>query len=201
MNIDSSNNETMTINNLLYIPGYAGVPNLYSPKVMLLKEFITNVSVLNTGGEYTSDAYMTAAKDPYPDFSFDVFCGTSLGGYWAWRFAQKSQKPFILLNPVVDPFNQLQWIASKNERETYRGHEMPSERSSSSSLSVPGLVILSKNDPVLDARMAMDAFDGIASVVVLENSSSHSMDSDGDINAIRTHIRDALTKDFQRIAV
>ncbi len=104
-----------------------------------------------------------------------VLMGTSLGGFWARRLGHELGKPWIALNPAIQPSQSLRRYVGPNTRfdtggafdwcgadcGRYVAEELFTPRGD-----LPGLFILAEDDEVLDYRVARDAA-GATRVVVL----------------------------------
>ncbi|MDD9902598.1 MAG: hypothetical protein OXT06_03425 [Rhodospirillaceae bacterium] len=105
-----------------------------------------------------------------------VVLGTSLGGYWAYRFGNRiGARAIVMLNPVVDPARQLAKYIGRtlsNARRQRRfavdaqslvryGPIAPKPRNT-----IPTLVLLAADDARLDYREASEIFGGAASATV-----------------------------------
>jgi len=83
---------------VLYVPGTGSVANdPTNEKVKWLKRHCENVSVLDTQGSWSDDAYLDAYTKLHKEY--DYIIGSSLGGYWAQRLAALEGVPFIAINP------------------------------------------------------------------------------------------------------
>ena len=162
----------MTNLSLLYIPGYGGTATP-SKKTDLLENYGT-VTILDTKSIYTPHQYMESMDDVKG--SFDCIVGTSLGGYWAHAFAKRMNVPFILLNPVIDPFSQLRDIATEQELDQYKTI-LPL----TNDLNLPGLVVVSDNDPVIDSTRSKDIFEDTSLFFMIPSNDDHSLNDSVDI--------------------
>jgi predicted esterase YcpF (UPF0227 family) len=154
---------------VLYVHGYgSGVGGDENPKVKFLKEAFPHYDIvsMSTKGDYSPHAYASALVE-YMAGDFDVVIGSSLGGYWAYVFAELNRIPFILFNPSVDPASQLMPV----DASTAHKYEYPITEVG---VGMGGMVLLSKHDPVLDASRAKEIFEGRVHVVEYE-SDDHRM--------------------------
>ncbi len=98
-----------------------------------------------------------------------TFVGTSLGGFWANYYAQKyNVQRLLLVNPVVDPYRQLQQfigrhyvekrqvelIVTPKDIENYKGLHSPNSGASER------LVIVTRDDAILNYQLTFDLFEG-----------------------------------------
>ncbi|MCO5761585.1 MAG: hypothetical protein NHG36_08750, partial [Chromatiaceae bacterium] len=148
-------------------------------------------ALIATDGDYRPDGYRAAfarlGLDPMAPL---VLMGTSLGGFWARRLGQELGRPWIALNPAIQPSQSLRRYLGPNTRfdtggaftwtaadcAAYVAEEqlaMPSD--------LPGLLILAEDDEVLDYRLARDAA-GAARVVVLPHG-GHQLHNTADYGA------------------
>lgn len=114
-----------------------------------------------------------------------IFGGTSLGGFWANYYAEKyGVKRVLLANPVVDPVNQLRqfigkhYVEKRNKElivtaakvDRYKG------RVSAAKPGLSRLVILTRDDEILDYRLAEEKFTGAQDTVAVFNEGGHTLD-------------------------
>lgn len=161
---------------LVYFHGFASGPQGPTPKTELLRELGHQVVLLATDGDYRPAGYRGVwarlGLDPAGPL---VLMGTSLGGFWARKLGHELGKPWIALNPAMQPSQSLLRYLGTNTRfdtggsfdwsmadcEGYGAEEDFTPRSD-----LPGLLILAADDEVLDYRVARAAA-GAARVVVL----------------------------------
>lgn len=114
-----------------------------------------------------------------------ISAGTSLGGFWANHFAYKYNiKKVLVVNPVVDPVTQLQQfigrhyverrqtelIVTAEDLEHYRGIEIPVDESTSR------LVLLSRDDEVLNYKRALEKYSGkLGNKVIVFDEGGHTL--------------------------
>lgn len=141
---------------VLYIHGYgSGFFSGDNPKVKFLREAIPELRIdsICTNGHYDPESYMQAIARMAADVGeYDVVMGSSLGGYWAVRYAMLTRSTFVVFNPVIDPSEQLKTVDGELA-DKYK--DCPPIGLFGG---VGGLVLLSKNDPVLDASLAKSVF-------------------------------------------
>lgn len=114
-----------------------------------------------------------------------IFGGTSLGGFWANYYAEKYGVDRVLLaNPVVDPVNQLRqfigrhYVEKRNKDlivtqakvDGYKG------RNSAAEPGISRLVILSRDDEILDYRLAEKKFIGPQDTIAVFDDGGHTLD-------------------------
>jgi len=161
---------------VVYFHGFASGPQGPSPKTQLLRDLGYEVALIATGGDYRPAGYRAAfarlGLDPAAPL---VLMGTSLGGFWARRLGQELGRPWVALNPAVQPSQSLGRYIGPNTRFDTGGSfdwsaadcaAYMAEEDFPPSTDVPGLIILAEDDEVLDYRVARDEA-GSAQVVVL----------------------------------
>ena len=176
---------------VVYCHGFASGPQGPSPKTDLIRALGHDVALIATNGDYRPAGYRAAfarlGLDPAVPL---VVMGTSLGGFWARRLGQELGRPWIALNPAIQPSQSLRRYLGANTRfdtggaftwtaadcAAYVAEEqlaMPSD--------LPGLLILAVDDEVLDYRLARDAA-GAVRVVVLPRG-GHQLHNTADYGA------------------
>ncbi len=161
---------------IVYFHGFASGPQGPSPKTDLLRDLGHEVALIATDGDYRPAGYRAAwarlGLDPAAPL---VLMGTSLGGFWARKLGHELSKAWIALNPAIQPSQSLRRYIGANIRfdtggvfewtaadcEGYVAEECFTPRAD-----LPGLLILAKDDEVLDYRVAREAAGG-ARVVAL----------------------------------
>ena len=96
--------------------------------------------------------------------------GTSMGGYWAHVFGHRvGAGAIVMLNPVIDPKQQLKKYAGKETQNRRRVHTFTVEGRAIQRYArlapknrdaIPTLVLLATDDARLDYRKALKMFDG-----------------------------------------
>ena len=116
-----------------------------------------------------------------------VFAGTSLGGYWANAMANHYCIPAILINPSCQPSQTLQQyqnpLMTKTELEKYTDAKVR--------LGIPRVVMLAKQDAVIDYRVAATLFDKKAQVILFDKA-DHRFES----APIAEYIDDLIAHDY-----
>lgn len=142
---------------VIYFSGFASITDENSTKVKMLKELASNVGIVSAITN-TVDNYLRNFEAIYRPESRTVLVGTSLGGFWASYLGQLHNCPWIGLNPVVYPSvalkkhigdvnvydSQETFECTEKDCDDYAGLEVQSNRQ------VPGLVIVARDDDVLD---------------------------------------------------
>ncbi len=106
--------------------------------------------------------------------------GTRLGGFWARKLGHELGKPWIALNPAMQPSQSLWRYIGVNTRfdsggvfdwSAADGEGYVAEENFTPRADLTGLLILAEDDEVLDYRVARDQA-GAAEVVVLRGPST-----------------------------
>lgn len=87
-----------------------------------------------------------------------VFCGTSLGGYWASRMAEYFRRPALLINPCTNPAESL----GKYTDPAVSPLELQEYAPLSPAPITPRIVLLAKDDTVLHYYNTQSVFADIA---------------------------------------
>ena len=161
---------------VVYFHGFASGPQGPSPKTDLICGLGHEVALIATDGDYRPVGYRAAFArlnlDPTAPL---VLMGTSLGGFWARRLGQELGRPWIALNPAIQPSQSLRRYIGPNTRFDTGGSftwtaadcaAYVAEEQLALPSDLPGLLILAEDDEVLDYRAARDAA-GASKVVVL----------------------------------
>lgn len=104
-----------------------------------------------------------------------IIVGASLGGFWANYFAQKFNRPCVLINPAIYPWQSLNKYIGVNinyntgkERfltpdnvDAYRKYETPISQT-------PRSVILGTEDKIIDYRIAEKLFKETSKIVLVK---------------------------------
>ena len=173
---------------VVYFHGFASGPQGPSPKTDLIRGLGHEVALIATDGDYRPAGYWGAfarlGLDPAAPL---VLMGTSLGGFWARRLGQELGRPWIALNPAIQPSQSLQRYIGPNTRFDTGGSftwtaadcaAYVAEEHFALQADLPGLLILAEDDEVLDYRVARDVA-GAARVVVLPRG-GHQLHNTGD---------------------
>lgn len=181
----------------LYIHGYASGANPNNPKIQFLEsECNCFVRSIDTNNSYEPSSYESAIDLLLLEKEPDLIVGSSLGGYWGYRIARKYAIPFVLFNPVINPSIQLmrldENLAAEYELVAFKHEEKGRV------ISVPGLVFLSINDPILDATIADSFFDEKCKVVRLKDSDDHRLSNP---SVFGSELKSFIIDDMNRIAL
>jgi predicted esterase YcpF (UPF0227 family) len=161
---------------LIYIHGFNSSPA--SSKAQLLK---ARLEALGRGAEFVAPALphspaqaavlLDALMVRHPGAAL---VGSSLGGYYATRLAEKHGLKAVLLNPVVRPYELLRGeVGVQRNFHTDEEYEFtPGHLAELAALEVeritPGryLLIAAKGDEVLDYRHAVERYRGCQQLVI-----------------------------------
>ena len=177
---------------VVYFHGFASGRQDQSPKAALIRDLGYELLWVATAGDYRPTGYLAAFAglklDPAAPL---VMMGTSLGGFWARRLGNDWGKPWIALNPAIQPSQSLQrYIGTSTRFDTgepfnwtaadcagYVDYEQRPLQPR-----IPGRLILAEDDEVLDYRPTL-ATAGAARVLVLP-SGGHPLHNTGDYAAV-----------------
>lgn len=113
-----------------------------------------------------------------------VFAGTSLGGFWADYYAEQfGVERVILVNPVVDPVDQLRQFIGEHYVEkrqedltvTVADVEKYVGREAGNNTDISRLVILTKDDDILDFSLAQQKYAGANDAVFIFDQGGHTL--------------------------
>ena len=107
-----------------------------------------------------------------------LIAGTSLGGFWANYFAQKHQLKCVIINPALQPSVTLRKAVSYSPIKNFNSgiermftHENADAYKKYEIAIIDGverIVVLGKNDEVLDYRKSVEVFKGKAEIILTE---------------------------------
>lgn len=177
---------------VVYFHGFASGRQDQSPKAALIRDLGHELIWVVTEGDYRPTGYLTAFArlelDPAAPL---VMMGTSLGGFWARRLGNDWGKPWIALNPAIQPSQSLQrYIGTHTRFDTGRPFIWTAADCASYvdyeqqpiQPRIPGRLILAADDEVLDYRATL-ATAGAARVLVLP-SGGHQLHNTGDYSSL-----------------
>lgn len=159
----------------IYLHGFNSASTDANPKIAALKKIgdVIPISYISVGSR--DQAYMSISRRLPEDFldllerDQVIFVGTSLGAYWAARFARTFQTGSILINPCVDPFESLAKYAGKeftnyvtgevrefsfDAHESYEGAYIPRTL-----FRLRPLMLLAMDDEVIDSKETLRNFE------------------------------------------
>ncbi len=131
-----------------------------------------------------NDAVMALVWDKLLADRNVVFAGTSLGGFWANYYAEKYQVDrVILVNPVVDPAEQLRqfigdhYIEKRQKDLTVTAVDVEgyTGREGDADPEIRRLVILTEDDDILDFQRAEQKYSGPNDEVFVFDEGGHSL--------------------------
>jgi predicted esterase YcpF (UPF0227 family) len=94
-----------------------------------------------------------------------IFVGTSLGGYWAGLMSSMFAVPAVLINPSCEPGATLKRYNNSKLDETELAKYNPLEFKSDAAR----IILLAKDDDVLDYRIAKEKFSNSCEIKLFEN--------------------------------
>ena len=171
---------------VVYLHGYGS--SAQSNKVLELGK-IFDVSAPNIPIKY-DDAVelLTTYLTDLSKESNLILVGTSLGGYWAGVMSDKLGIPAVLINPSCSPKTTIDRYNNVELTQTELDKYIPLAPSNLT----PKIVLLAKNDDVIDYQIAKTLFDPVADVRVFEDG-GHRFN---DINRIALVINDLNNSNF-----
>lgn len=154
----------------------------------LHKALSDDYSVIGFNYDYFDITGNSAAMDRVWDTLLEgrnvVFAGTSLGGFWANHFAEKyGVEKAILVNPVVHPTDQLlqfvgdHFVEKRNADLTVTIDDIArySSVTKDPHPDLSRLVILSRDDSILDFALAEVVFSGPKNKIVIFDDGGHTV--------------------------
>ncbi|MGI9401774.1 MAG: YqiA/YcfP family alpha/beta fold hydrolase [Rhizobiaceae bacterium] len=156
----------------------------------IYKAFKDDYSIVGFNYDYfdieaNNSAFERAWEKHFEDRNV-IAAGTSLGGYWANYFTAKfGIDKLMIINPVVDPVNQLrqfigrhyvekrqkEMVVTEEDIEKYRNITIPANTNTRR------LVILTRDDEILDFNLALDKYsDSELNNVVVFDKGGHTLD-------------------------
>lgn len=188
---------------VIYFHGFASGTQGGSPKTALIQDLGYQVELIATNGDYRPGGYLAAFQrlDLDPQVPL-VLMGTSLGGFWARRLGNLLGKPWLVLNPAVQPSRSLRRYIGPNTRfdngEPFNWTEADctsyvAEEHFPVRDEVPGMILLAADDEVLNYRLTL-AVAGVARVLVLPRG-GHQLHNTADYGAAVAEFLEAATGD------
>jgi predicted esterase YcpF (UPF0227 family) len=117
-----------------------------------------------------------------------LFVGTSLGGYWASMMGDKFIVPVVLINPSCSPSDTLKRYDNPDLTQS----QLDKFKDLNPSVGLPRIVVLAKDDDVLDINVAANLFAGKAQVNFYQKG-GHRFN---DINTISLNITELLKHSY-----
>ena len=169
---------------ILYIHGFISSP--HSHKAQLTKAYFAenfpNVCFHCPQVATTPNAAIKQLTDIIEEFTDDewYFVGSSLGGYFSTYFAEKLQRPAVLINPAIKPFELLIGYLGEQTnpytQETFRVtksfvHDL--KRLEQHKINEKNyLVMVQTHDEVLNYQEAVEKFEN--SQLIIQQGGDHS---------------------------
>ena len=117
-----------------------------------------------------------------------ILVGTSLGGYWAGVMSELFHIPAVLINPSCDPQSTLINYKNENLDEI----ELSKYKSLSLTNAIPRIVLLAKDDNIIDYKIAETRLSPISDVKLFDTG-GHRFN---DINKISFYINELSNTTF-----
>lgn len=142
---------------LVYLHGYGS--SSQSDKVRELRKAFPGTEAPDIPNDFAeAESFLEAwIQERLDQGKFLILCGTSLGGYWATRLSNRFLLPALIINPSCQPAKTLFHL---------HANKYPDLTVDSG---VPRIVLLAKDDDVLDYRIAEKLFEDKAHVKLFEN--------------------------------
>lgn len=148
------------MSSIIYLHGYGSTPN--SDKVLALREYFTvfasSIPIKFDDGYKILKEFILTKPDA-------ILVGTSLGGYWATIMSDVLLLPAVLINPSCSPKNTLHKYNNPELTEVELKKYIPLAPKNN----IPRIVLLAKDDDILDYRIAEKLFESKAKVNIYEN--------------------------------
>lgn len=147
---------------IMYLHGFASFYKPSSDKVQALSQLAPVVGLdldYSQGAQYVMDLACEFAKKE----QVDLIVGCSLGGWLSAQVGSQLKLPFVLLNPSINPNQTLSRYIGKGETFDGKPFVMTQEIIASYpdiATTGDGLVLLQKEDEVLDAQESHEALIG-----------------------------------------
>lgn len=177
---------------IIYFPGFAGSPDKDSSKVKMMTTLGYDVFIVDPEENYTPSSYLLAFQHVLSEHKIKLsdpfmLMGISLGGFWARYLGYQLQVPWISLNPPLTPSTQLRQFIGKNVvfdtgnefiwTENHCNEYLNFETHVKDFLSIPGLIIFSKDDDVL-SHTDLKSLKSRCSVIELEDGGHRLLKTD-----------------------
>jgi predicted esterase YcpF (UPF0227 family) len=146
---------------IVYFHGYGSSPE--AGKVLGLRSLGYDVVAMEIPKNYTK-----AKKEIFDflenleDCESRIFVGSSLGGYWAYRFGSTFRVPTLLINPSIDPQNSLKKY--DDPEFDFQSGDYPCIKNLA--VDVPRIVLISMDDEVISPKKTIDFFNKNSEVVI-----------------------------------
>lgn len=100
-----------------------------------------------------------------------IIVGNSTGALYAEYFAEKYKRKSVLINPVVDPSQLVPLIGTQHNPEPYQFTQEHVDSFQVVDHYNGRLVFINRNDPVLDARIAINKYKDNSRVIINDDAS------------------------------
>ena len=192
---------------IIYFHGFAGSPDETSSKVMMLKSLGHEVFLVDTKGQYSPLAYLKAFENVLKQNSLHtsdsfVLMGISLGGFWARFLGYQLHAPWIALNPVLTPSEDLNQFLGNNIvfdtgvsflwTESQSKEYLKYETTIKDFLNIPGLIIVASDDTILSPYQVLKLLYQKSEVVELKSGGHRLQNTDEYKKYIETFINHLL---------
>ena len=161
---------------ILYLHGFASCGK--GQKSTALKAYFGEENVFAPALPESPIDAMGMIEDLLKTRTFDLFVGSSLGGFYASILAQKYRTKYLLLNPSTQPWNTLVSYTGWQERfcdaEMFEFKAIYLKQLELMDISVPyhdGMVLLQSEDEVLDYTKAQTLYN--KQRVIVEYGGNH----------------------------
>lgn len=165
---------------IIYLHGFNSTGN--SAKGQYLKEHLPDIPVLTPTCHHVPEQAIAFLEQLIRENLLQnqplMLIGSSLGGYYAQYLAHKFNLKAVLINPALMPLQTLQDYLGENTNfytgETYTLTEahldtlLALDVPDPCAEPVPILLLLDKNDEVLDYRIAAERYQHCAEVIIFE---------------------------------
>ena len=165
----------------VYIHGYGSSPNLQNAKVVALAT-IGHACVVGYDSNDTAHNIESTLADKI-NALYDIemiIAGTSLGGYWAARMAEKFNSRFVAINPCLNPTKSLAKYEAIPQTSLDSYTTVFAENNQCS-----GLILLDSEDEILDSYSTKNRYEDRYPIVMFDGG-NHRF---AHINESLTHIQ------------
>lgn len=158
--------------NILYVHGFGSKVDPRSDKRIAL----ANIADVDAVAPDYSAPYpdVIATVTPYLDKA-DLLLGTSMGGFLVTRLSELTGKPFVAVNPVLDPQKTLSKYIGTHQDHVGRTFTLTEQAVSTYPVFLPssqkGMVLLDLGDELLDSQQTKAALEPLMPVHVFEGGS------------------------------
>lgn len=186
---------------LIYLHGLGSSGS--SPKIDAIREVLENngIKVLSPDLPLDPDEAVNVVKklvhELYDSGQLEklIFCGTSLGGFYASYFGERYDSPYVIINPAIKPSATFEKYASNPPTSFMTGKPLPFteeliKKFTHFEIKKPtgylANVFVAKNDAVISYIPTLDLYK-YASLLHVSNTGGHRYDSE--MPRVISHIR------------